>query len=158
MNKPPFWAVLVSSGLGTGYSPVAPGTVGALLAVLLWVVLLQWLVCDTFWLITLLLISIWSVLSVRATNAVLPYWGKDPSRVVSDEMVGVWIPLLAVPCEGKWEMVGAAFLLFRFFDIVKPFGIRAMEKLPRGIGVLMDDVLAGLYSLVLLLLWRFLIG
>lgn len=158
MDKPPFWAKLVSTGLGTGYSPIAPGTMGALLAVLLWIVLRQLLSYDNFWVVTLWLVLLGSVLGVYATNKVLPHWGKDPSRVVSDEMVGVWIPLLAVPHEAGWEMIGVAFLLFRFFDIVKPLGIRSMEVFPKGIGVLMDDVLAGLYSLLLLFLWRFLIG
>lgn len=56
------------------------------------------------------------------------YWGEDPSRVVVDEMVGTWIALLAVPENGHWGYMIAAFVLFRFFDILKPLGIRKMEN------------------------------
>ena len=74
---------------------------------------------------------------------------KDPSRVVIDEMVGVWIPLLVVP-DGGWWYVVAAFALFRFFDIVKPLGVRRMERFRGGVGIMMDDILAGIYSAILL--------
>ena len=67
-----------------------------------------------------------------------PYWGEDPSRVVVDEMVGVWITLLAAPAGHVWYGL-AAFVLFRFFDILKPLGIRRMENLPGGVGVMMDE-------------------
>lgn len=77
------------------------------------------------------------------------YWGEDPSRVVIDEMVGVWIPLLVVP-DGGWWYVVAAFALFRFFDIVKPLGVRRMERFRGGVGIMMDDILAGIYSAILL--------
>ena len=77
------------------------------------------------------------------------YWGEDPSRVVIDEMVGVWIPLLVVPAGGWWYVV-AAFVLFRFFDIVKPLGVRRMERFRGGVGIMMDDILAGVYSAILL--------
>lgn len=77
------------------------------------------------------------------------YWGEDPSRVVIDEMVGVWIPLLVVPA-GDWWYVVAAFVLFRFFDIVKPLGVRRMERFRGGVGIMMDDILAGVYSAILL--------
>ena len=83
------------------------------------------------------------------------YWGEDPSRVVVDEMVGVWIPLLVVP-DGGWWYVLAAFVLFRLFDIVKPLGVRRMERFGGGVGIMMDDILAGVYSAVLLGAARFL--
>ena len=92
-----------------------------------------------------------------AANAVEPIWGEDPSRVVVDEMVGVWIPLLAAPAGNLWYAL-AAFALFRLFDIFKPLGIRKMEYLKGGVGVMMDDILAGIYSLILLIVARWLIG
>ena len=68
--------------------------------------------------------------SIWAANKLETYWGEDPSRVVVDEMVGVWIPLLAVPNDDRWFWyVIAAFALFRIFDIAKPLGIRRMESL-----------------------------
>lgn len=140
---------IIVTGFGVGYSPFAPGTMGALLATLIWVCLsflltYQWVVLATIGLILLC-----TVLGVWATNAVEPVWGEDPSRVVIDEMVGVWIALLAV-AEGNLYHVFIAFVLFRLFDIFKPLGIRWMEKIRGGWGVMMDDVLAGIYSFVVL--------
>jgi len=70
-------------------------------------------------------------------------------------MVGGWITLLAAPAGHIWYGL-AAFVLFRFFDILKPLGIRRMEKLPGGVGVMMDDVLAGVYGFIVLIVARWL--
>ena len=83
-----------------------------------------------------------------AAERVEPAWGPDSSRVVIDEVAGMWISLLFVPVTGPRLLVG--LVLFRFFDIVKPLFIRNMERLPGGVGVMMDDVLAGIYSNILL--------
>lgn len=83
-----------------------------------------------------------------AAQRVEPAWGKDSYRVVIDEVAGMWVSLLFVPITGPRLLVG--LLLFRFFDIAKPMYIRRMEKLPGGVGVMMDDVLAGIYANVLL--------
>ena len=87
-------------------------------------------------------------LGTLAAQRVEPRWGKDSSRVVIDEVAGMWISMLFVPLTEPYLLAG--FVLFRFFDIVKPFFIRDMEKLPGGVGVMMDDVLAGLYANLLL--------
>ena len=81
------------------------------------------------------------------------YWGKDPSKVVIDEVSGMAIGLLLLPVNVKYLF--AAFILFRFFDIVKPLYIRKIEALPRGWGIMLDDVAAGIYTNVLLqaVLW-----
>lgn len=101
--------------------------------------------------------SLFTVMGVWATNRLEPFWGEDPSRVVVDEMVGVWIALLAAPSGNVWYALGA-FALFRLFDIFKPLGIRRMESFPGGIGVMMDDILAGIYSFVVLIGVRWLIS
>ena len=80
------------------------------------------------------------------------YWGEDPSRVVIDEVVGQWITLLAVPAVFSWWHVLAAFVLFRFFDIVKPLGVRKMENFKSGWGIMADDILAGCYGAILIYL------
>ena len=90
------------------------------------------------------------MLGVWATNKVIPFWGEDPRRVVIDEMVGVWIPLIASPVGNLWYAL-ASFVLFRFFDIAKPLGVRQMERFPGGIGVMADDILAGIYSLFIII-------
>ena len=155
--KIPFWRALIGTGFGSGFSPVAPGTAGALLATLMW-----WglgLVVNPLmqlWL-TVAAILLFTVAGVWAAHRLEPYWGEDPSRVVVDEMVGVWLPLLAAPC-GSWVYALAAFALFRLLDIFKPLGIRRMEELPHGVGVMMDDILAGVYAFILLIAARWVMG
>ena len=87
-------------------------------------------------------------LGALAAQRVEPAWGKDSYRVVIDEVAGMWVGMLFVPITGVRLLVG--LVLFRFFDIVKPLFIRKMEKLPGGLGVMMDDVLAGIYTNALL--------
>lgn len=156
MEKPSFFPVFIGTGFGSGFSPFAPGTAGALLATLIWFGL-SFLIPETclLW-TTTVLVSMFTVAGIWAANCLKPYWGEDPSRVVIDEMVGVWITLLAAPAGHIWYGLGA-FALFRFFDILKPLGIRQMEKLPGGVGVMMDDVLAGIYGFIVLIVVRWLI-
>lgn len=81
------------------------------------------------------------------------YWGKDPRAVNIDEFVGTWIPLLVAPCEhNTWILAIFGFAMFRIIDIYKPLGCRTIdEKCPGGWGVMLDDVLAGFYALILTL-------
>ena len=92
--------------------------------------------------LAILTLGIWSA------NKVEEKWGKDSSRVVIDEVAGMCITLLLVPI--RWQYVLIGLVLFRFFDIAKPLYIRKMEKLNGGWGVMMDDVLAGIYSNIVL--------
>ena len=158
MKKPPFWSVLIGTGFGAGFSPVAPGTVGALLASIIWLILYLFIPFPFISYVTIALVIVFTIAGICSADKLERFWGEDPSRVVADEMVGVWIPMLAVPVNEDWYWyVIAAFVLFRLFDIVKPLGIREMENLRGGVGVMMDDVLAGVYSLLLLLIVRWLI-
>ncbi|MCI1648286.1 MAG: phosphatidylglycerophosphatase A [Bacteroides sp.] len=156
MKRPSLFFVIIATGFGSGFSPFAPGTAGALLATLIWFGLSLFVPEAPLLWATAVLISLFAVLGIWAADRLKPFWGKDPSRVVVDEMVGVWIALLAAPAGHIWYGWGA-FLLFRFFDIFKPLGIRKMEKLPGGIGVMMDDVVAGIYSFIVLFVIRWLI-
>lgn len=157
MKKPSFLPVLIATGFGSGFSPFAPGTAGAALATLIWFGL-SFIVSEIclLWL-TVGLILLFTIAGIWAANRLEPYWGEDPSRVVVDEMVGVWIALLAAPAGNIWYALGA-FALFRLFDIFKPLGIRRMESFPGGIGVMMDDILAGIYSFAILIAIRGWIG
>lgn len=149
--------IIIATGFGTGFSPFAPGTAGALLATAIWLVMACSIPSGWVPIITGILVAVFTIAGIWSANEVEKVWGKDPSRVVVDEMVGVWIALLAVPA-GNWAYAGAAFILFRLFDIFKPLGIRKMESLGGGIGVMMDDILAGIYSLILLIGVQCLIG
>lgn len=157
MKKVPFVPVIIATGFGAGFSPWAPGTAGALLATGLWFVAAACLSAMSLFWFTVSFILLFTLLGIWATNQVEPFWGEDPSKVVVDEMVGVWISLLAVPA-GHWGYGIAAFLLFRLFDIWKPLGIRRMESFPGGIGVMMDDILAGLYGGLALVGWQWLVA
>lgn len=157
MKKPSLLPVIIGTGFGSGFSPWAPGTAGALLATLVWLGLSYWVSPYCLLWTTVIFILLFTVAGVWAANRLEPYWGEDPSRVVVDEMVGVWVALLAAPAGYVWYAAGA-FALFRLFDIFKPLGIRKMEQLPGGIGVMMDDILAGVYSFVVLLAIRWTIS
>ena len=150
MGEKPLIPVILATGFGSGYCPVAPGTAGALLATIIWLAYTLFLSPATCIVLTVVLTLLFTVLGVWATNKVIPFWGEDPRRVVVDEMVGVWIPLIAAPAGNLWYAL-ASFVLFRFFDIAKPLGVRKMEQLPGGIGVMADDILAGIYSLFIII-------
>ncbi|MDE6556123.1 MAG: phosphatidylglycerophosphatase A, partial [Duncaniella sp.] len=78
------------------------------------------------------------------------YWGKDPVVACVDETVGQWLSLLPVLPGMPWWEILLSLALFRFFDIFKPLGIRSMERLPRGYGMMADDILAGIYSALII--------
>ena len=145
------WDVLLSTGFYSGYSPVAPGTMGTAGATLMWIVGYFLLNYECLQVATSFAIVTFTLLSVPSINRLEKVWGEDPLRVVVDEMVGVWIALLAVPSNGHWGYIVGAFVLFRFFDIVKPLGVRRMECIKGGWGVMLDDVLAGVYGAILLI-------
>lgn len=157
MKRAKLFHIIIASGFGSGFSPFAPGTAGALVAVIIWTVLFYVIPFNILLVVTSLLIVLFTAAGLWSADKLESEWGKDPSKVVVDEMVGVWIALLAVPVGNVWYIL-FAFLLFRFFDIFKPLGIRKMEQLEGGIGVMADDILAGIYSFLLLMGVRWLIG
>ena len=152
MKKIPFYHEMIATGLGVGHFPYGPGTMGALLAILIWYPITTMANHTTWFLITLALILAFTLLGAWSSTVAERYWGEDPSRVVIDEVVGQWITLLAVPAVFSWWHVLAAFVLFRFFDIVKPLGVRKMENFKSGWGIMADDILAGCYCAILIYL------
>ena len=140
---------IFATALGAGYSPFASGTAGALVGLLAWWPL-SLVSSDIYWqyifLPLLILLTTW--LGAIASKKLEPEWGEDPSLIVIDEVVGMWISLLFIPFQWQYFLIG--FLLFRLFDIWKPLGIRRLEAVGEGWGVMLDDVLAGIYSNLLL--------
>lgn len=138
---------LISTGLGIGYIRKGGGSVAAAFTAVL-IFLCQAggnaFNATTSAVITIVLL----VLGTLSSYKVETFWGKDSYRVVIDEIAGMWISVLFLPV--KIPYIIAGFILFRFFDIVKPLFIRKMEDLPGGVGVMMDDVLAAIYTNVLL--------
>lgn len=151
MTRPPLWPVIIGTGFGSGFCPIAPGTAGALLATLIWVALSYAMPSAILIAVTAVLIVVSTAAGTWAAGKLAPYWGDDPSKVVIDEMAGVWVPLLAAPTGNLWWPL-ACFALFRFFDILKPLGIRALDQRKGPFWVMADDLAAGLYSLVIILL------
>ena len=142
---------MIATGLGSGYTPIAPGTAGAILGCLLLWVYEQYIGINNntnFQIGFIIIILLTTLLGVWATQQLQAEWGEDPSRVVIDEVIGVWINLLFVPL--TWQNICLGFALFRFFDIAKPLGIRKMEAFENGWGVMLDDVLAGIYGNIIL--------
>jgi len=154
MNRKNLFHIVIATGFGSGYFPKAPGTAGAVLATLLWFGLSLLLTSYHLLVVTALLIVLFTILGVWSSGIMEVHWGKDPSKVVVDEMVGVWIPLLIVNTEHKYYVcyMLASLILFRLFDIFKPLGIRKMEVIKGGWGIMLDDILAGFYSLLILLI------
>ena len=146
---------IVATGLGTGYLPVS-GTVASLLALLLYLPLSPLnSTHNALFLFYLSLTFFLTGLSVWSASFMEKWLGeKDPHKVVIDEIAGYFYAMMLLPTTPLY--LGSAFVLFRIFDVWKPFPIRASQKLPGGIGITIDDVLAGIYTCVLIHLFRFL--
>ena len=145
------WDYLIAYGFGSGLAPRAPGTAGSLLALLLF------LPCLTLpLLVQLVLIITTLVVGTLVSDRVARELDlKDPSGIVIDEFVGMWITLLFLP--SLWWLV-PAFLLFRLFDILKPWPVSwADEELSGGAGIMLDDVVAGIYALGVLQLAHYVV-
>ena len=143
-----FWAWTVATFFGAGFGKPGPGTWGSVAAVLIWAGVAWGLhpAPRTLLLILLAGIALSLVLGIpAATIAARESGRKDPGFVVVDEVAGQWIALLG--SHANWRHALLALLLFRIFDITKPFPVRQLENLPEGWGIVLDDVGAGLYAL-----------
>jgi phosphatidylglycerophosphatase A len=150
-------ATLVGTGLYSGYFPIFPGTVGSAAGVVLYLILVRAGVlvegAPLGWAATLVVVY---ALGVPAAHRCEKLYGHDAGRIVIDEVWGQLISLVYLPVTWKWIL--AAFILFRFFDVVKPFPARRAERLSGGLGIMMDDGFAGLYTLIVLHVARGLLG
>jgi|SRR5579884_1695106 len=154
MNRRPRAAFLVATWFGCGYAPVGPGTAGSAAAVLIAWAAGHWTGMRPPWL--LLGAAVATAVGIPAATAVSRALAKkDPGLVVVDEVAGQWITLAAAPVL-SWQACIVAFVLFRLFDIWKPPPVRQLERLPEGLGIVADDLMAGFYGALLLLLTRWL--
>lgn len=150
MNRPGF-AGRLSKHIATlgplGYAPIAPGTFGSFFAMVFYFVLK-----PSFPVQVLLLIVVSAVGTIAAHRAEKLLKEKDSSHIVIDEFAGYAVSIIALPQTLMFSV--AAFLLFRFFDILKPPPVRWIErKLPGGFGVVADDLMAGVYANLALQIW-----
>jgi len=152
---------------GVGFIPIAPGTFGSVVGIGVWAIVrggvlaILWpfagrnnlsllhitsglIGVELVAVILITLAGIWAASRVERMHG-----AKDPQKVVVDEVAGQFIALIAVPLEVQtWWTIILAFLLFRFFDIVKPYPARKFEDLHGGLGIMADDLVAGLYAAI----------
>jgi phosphatidylglycerophosphatase A len=134
-----FLSLAVATALGVGYVPIAPGTAGSAVGLLLWAVLPASAVVQTPVILGMLVIG-----SITGTVAERHFNKQDPRHVVLDEVMGMLITLYLIPV--GWIGATIGFLLFRAADVVKPFPANRLERLPGGLGVMADDAMAAVYA------------
>lgn len=133
----------LGTGFFTGYIPFAPGTFGSLAALLIYYIpgfenlyiLLPAIILFTFY-------------GIYTGNKLEKIYGKDPAQCTIDEMVGMWISLLFLPKKVFISIL--AFLIWRVLDIIKPFPARNLERLNGGLGIMMDDIISAVYTLIIM--------
>lgn len=149
-------AKTIATGLGSGLAPVAPGTFGTAFGLLCYVGIAYGMgVVDnesdamSFNYLLIGLTLLFTIIGTWSVSALDGEWGHDPGKIIIDEVVGVWITLFFVPF--SWENILLAFIIFRFFDILKPLGIKKIDKqMHTSFSVMLDDILAGVYSAIVL--------
>lgn len=143
----------IATAFGSGYSPVAPGTAGSIVGTIFLFCLNSALDFGNVGSIPVMLIDVLAILFVTflgfySIKKVHQIWPHDDNRIVIDEVIGVWIASFALPV--KWYYYLFALILFRLFDIFKPFGIRTIDKMHSNWSVIFDDILAGVYASITL--------
>jgi phosphatidylglycerophosphatase A len=145
-QKKTLWAWTIATFFGSGLLKPGPGTWGSAATLVLWMATAQILRPTHLPLLTLIAAIIAIIVGIpAATTVARESGGKDPSQVVIDEVAGQLIPLII--CPPDWPHAILAFLLFRLFDIFKPWPIRRLEQLPAGTGIVLDDIAAGIFAL-----------
>jgi phosphatidylglycerophosphatase A len=154
-EKKTLWAWAIGTFFGAGLLKPGPGTYGSIAAVLLWYAAAHVLHPSPIALAigTAIAAVAATLIGIPAATIVARESGReDPSQVVIDEVAGQLIALIAIPAD--WEHAAISLLLFRAFDILKPPPIRQLERLPTGTGIMLDDVAAGLFALIVAQLVR----
>jgi phosphatidylglycerophosphatase A len=135
-------AGIIATAGGIGFLRKGAGTVAAVAFCIVWYFFPIGYSYQALLLVAILAAGTWSATRMETV------WEHDSNRIVIDEVLGMMITLAFLPNDGIYIITGC--VLFRFFDIVKPLGIRKAESLPRGLGVMADDVLAGIYAHMIL--------
>jgi phosphatidylglycerophosphatase A len=139
-SEPSWFVKLFASGLYSGYVPKASGTVGSFVALLLYYFIPP--LSHSY--LLLLVSAVTFVVGIQASYKMEQYYGHDPAQVTIDEVVGMWVSLLFLP--KNILITGLAFLVFRVFDIMKPYPANRFDAMHGGFGIMMDDVISGIYT------------
>ncbi len=138
-------SILISTLLGVGYFPKAPGTAGTVVAACIyWLLPISWLVEFPTNLIFVIVVLILGLISVFFVSKAEEKLGHDSGKIVIDEFLGYMIAVAFLP--KSFIVLILSFILFRIFDIIKPEPVNMLQKLPKGWGVLADDLMAGIYT------------
>ena len=142
--------IIFTTGFYSGYFPIASGTAGTFVGVGLYL-LMDKLLPLPYGIVTF----VFFILGILASSkAEIIFGKKDSGKIVIDEIVGFMVTMFAIP--SVWGYILAGFFLFRLFDVIKPFPIRRFEKIEGGLGVMLDDFIAGLYVNLILHGWKYL--
>jgi phosphatidylglycerophosphatase A len=136
-----FWIKCIASACGAGYAPIVPGTFGTLAAVPLYYLIA---IYGNRWILGLAAIICLGIGIWVSDRAEILYGKKDPSQVVIDEVMGYLVAMLFLPFQVKYVLI--SFVVFRIMDIVKPWPARQIQVLHGGWGIMFDDLVAGIYS------------
>ncbi|HGJ5863385.1 MAG TPA: phosphatidylglycerophosphatase A [Arsenophonus nasoniae] len=137
---------LLATGFGSGLSPIIPGTMGSLAAIPFWLLMYWLLPVWLCWLIILLGFAVGIVICQRTSDDMQVH---DHGSIVWDEFIGMWMTLMAIPLV-NWQWVLIAFVLFRFFDMLKPWPIGWFDRqVDGGFGIMLDDIIAAIFAIAI---------
>ena len=140
---------IVGSGFYSGYIPFAPGTFGSLAALAIYFIpIFQ----NYFVIVPFIVVGFF--LGIYLGDYFEGKYGKDPKQFTFDEFIGTWIAFLYIP--QTLELIVLTFITWRFFDIVKPFPANRAESINGGLGIMLDDVISGMYSLIIMYIFNIL--
>ena len=137
--------ILFLTGLGAGFSPIAPGTSGSIVGLFIYLIFLSRLPYT----LNIFLFIFVFIIAVYSSNQSFDIFGEeDSSKIVIDEILGIWASLMFIKL--SFYSVVDAFLIFRFLDIYKPYPVKLMDDLKNGLGIVMDDIIVGLITNIIL--------
>jgi len=140
---------LLAIGFGSGLSPIMPGTMGTIAAVFIWYLSLQSWSLSVFFVLIVVACIPGIYLCDKTANDIGIH---DHGSIVWDEFVGMWLVLVYLPVM-SWQWILIAFMLFRFFDMLKPFPIRWFDRrIPGGLGIMLDDIIAAILAILVMLI------
>lgn len=138
---------LLATGFGSGLSPIIPGTMGSLAAIPFWLLMYGLLPVRLCWFIILFGFIVGIVICQRTSDDMQVH---DHGSIVWDEFIGMWMTLMVIPLV-SWQWVLIAFVLFRFFDMLKPWPIGWFDRqVGGGLGIMLDDIIAAIFAMVIL--------
>ena len=149
-----FISKIITTLFGAGYIKYAPGTIGSILTVLIWFLIYTTL-GQIYFLGLFIILTVGSYYLIKKYLSV--YNKKDPQEIIIDEFIGISIPLLFVSSYQSYFEVLLVFVSFRIFDIFKIYPVNKAEMINGPVGIILDDVIAGIYTLIILLFFQIII-